>query len=258
MVLSKNTIPKKEIKIRLHSLPESPVRNILINAYRLGYDKVILKFKEQVSSEIIEAMIYNLIGFGLIKKEKKVIILESIAYPSEYRANRIFSKLLRCVDSLFEILENGKSGDKKDFEIIEEQIQAFNNLCRRVVSRSNKPHMQLRWAFQTELGHAQKEIYLTLKEIQKLQNRSKELKRLTMGCKNLYILLKKAYTERDVHLLWQIHKLQERLIEEQGYNLLKTCNPKERIAVYHLLNAIRNLSIATSPLIGLFMNRKVK
>lgn len=257
MAESDQFVDNKEIIIDLSSSPETPVGNMVVNAYRSGYDRVILNFNESLKNNISESIsANNLIDFRLVVNDKDKIVIESTFEVKEYRFEDIFSKLLVAIDSLFNHFDDKEHESSNIIEITENQIQSYDNFCRRAVLKLDKPLKQLRLTFHTELAHAQKELYFALRDAQKLKNLSKDTKKLIQECRSIYNLLKKAYSDRDVHILGEIHKLQARLIAEQGYDLLKKGSAEEKIVIHHIINSIRNFSIATSPLIGLFTNEK--
>jgi flagellar motor component MotA len=111
----------------------------------------------------------------------------------------------------------------------------------------------LRWTFQTELVHAQRELYFGLKVLNKVKKPSKELKKILGDCKRVFELVKKAYAEKNIGVLEKIHELNNSL-EKEGYETLKKSSSEERIIVHHILSSLRNFYVITSPLMGLFMH----
>ena len=249
----------REFKILLNPQTEDSIVNILTNAYRLGYERLVIQFSKDKTRGIIEDLIKNrLIGLKLKLVETHKIVIEDILKKPQSYHDYVLFKLLAKIDLLFNFNKNWHLADKYSLETLENQIQLWDNLSRRVIIRSNGPLFHLRLAFNTELCHAQKEIYFALIELVRLVNPSKETLGLLESSKEIYNLLKKAYVEESIAYLDRIHDLHKEIFAELGCPLLNNSNSNERVAIHHLLQAIRNLSMTTSPLIGLFMHNNLE
>jgi hypothetical protein len=113
--------------------------------------------------------------------------------------------------------------------------------------------LQLRLSLNTELCHAQKEIYFSIKDIKKAQVFSARFVNLFSQSNNLYNILKKSYLERNLEGIESVHNLHREILKG-GYSALEESSTKEKTAYHHLLNAIRNFSMTTSPMIGILMH----
>jgi phosphate uptake regulator len=247
---------KQSTEISLGSLTESSIRTILTNAYRVGYDKIKVYFKDKKAVEIIESTLHtDLLGFELIKKEKDYVIIENITEPSKDQFDNIFSKIFLNIDDLFEILEDNFRGEKKEFSQTEQKIKQFDNFCRRIISKKGlDDDLRLKWVFHSDLIHAQREIYHVLRYLEKNKIKiSKEILDLLENSKKIFELLKQSYNEKNILKLEQIHDLEKEIYYKKGYNLLRKVKDNESIIVHHLLNTIRGFYLASSPLIGLFI-----
>jgi len=248
---------KSETEINLQNLTESSIRTLITNAYRLGYDKIKLRFKHKASLKTIQDIVNkNIIGFEIISKGPHSCILENITEPSKDQFDNIFSKILMNIDELFELTKEALQGNYVEFEDLERNIQKFDNFCRRVISKEKLfENFQLNWAFHTKLIHAQREVYLALKYINKNKIKSsKEVLSLVNDCAAVFNMLKKAYDTKDIPLLEKVHEIEKQLSYTKGYNILnKTKNP---VIVHYLLNCIRNLYLASSPLMGILIAKE--
>ncbi len=245
---------KRQTEMTLASSTESSVRTILTNAYRLGYDKINLNFQDKKALKIIQNTVnHNLIGFEIIKKTNKNCEIENITEPSKEQFDNIFSKIFLNIDELFIIAENMLHGRKKEFEEIEQKIQQYDNFCRRVIAKNELYGIyQLKWAFHAELIHAQRELYLLLKYLEKNKTKADKLVfQLLEDCKKVFKILKQAYKEKSIEKLEKIHDLEKEMIYKKGYSSLK--KSVGRIEAHHILAAIRNFYLASSPLIGTFI-----
>jgi len=250
----KISLDKKKNKLEMSVSPntevESSLRVILTNVYRTGYDSIKIKFSNKRELDIIEDVVSkNLLGFEVISKSNNLCVIENITEPSADQFENIFNKLLLNIDELFSLLIDYKKGS--DFETTERQVQRFDNFCRRVVSKTEFGYKaNLRYSFHNELIHAQRQIYLILRYLStKNVKLEKGFIELVKETKSQFDSIKKAYFEKDLSLLEKIHKNEKDLIYNKGYKLLKSTG--DPILVYHLLSAIRNFYLSTSPLIGL-------
>lgn len=241
---------KSETEIQLTGLTESSIRTIITNAYRIGYDKIKVNFADESALPIIQKTLdKNLIGFEIIKRNEKGCEIENITEPSYEQFDNIFSKIFLNIEELFQIASSNLNGEEHEFEDIERKIQQFDNFCRRVIAKSEiYDRMQLKWAFHTELIHAQRELYHLLRYLEKNKVKAdKEAFSLLEDSKNIFQMLEKAYQEKNISLLEKIHEEEKGLIYKKGYSSIKKSNP---IVIHHLMNVIRNLYLATSPLSG--------
>ncbi len=244
---------KNETEIQITGLTESSIRTIITNAYRLGYDKIKVNFQDKSVLPVIQKTLdKNLIGFEIIKKTDKGCEIENITEPSYEQFDNIFSKIFLNIEELFQITGSNLKGEKKEFEDAERKIQQFDNFCRRVIAKNEiYEKMQLRWAFHAELIHAQRELYHLLKYLEKNKVKvDKEVFLMLEDSKRVFQMLKQAYQEKNISLLERIHGEEKELIYKKGYSSIKKSNP---IIIHHLMNVIRNLYLAASPLTGLFI-----
>ena len=241
----------KKTEINLGSLTESSIRTILTNAYRLGYDKIKLNYQSSEALKHIKNIIdNNLVGFEIIKKTDKSCEIENITEPSKEQFDNILSKVFLNIDELFEIIFLRLKGKKQEFEQTEQKIQRFDNFCRRVIAKYELENSNLRWAFHSELIHAQRELYHLLRYLEKNKTKeNKDISYLLEKSKEIFELLKKAYNEKNISLLEKIHDMEKELIYKEGYSFFK----QSPVIIYHLLNSIRNFYLASSPLIGIFI-----
>jgi phosphate uptake regulator len=242
---------KKETEINISKLTESSIRTIITNAYRLGYDKIKINFQDKRVISIIQDIVENnLIGFEIMKKSQNSCEIENITEPSFDQFENIFKKIFANIDELFEIAQNMLKGEKQEFEDTERKIQQFDNFCRRVISKNNLDKSQLRWTFHNELIHAQREIYHMLRYVSKNKiKENKETLELLRNCKEIYELIKKAYINKDIKILEDVHEIEKEYVYKEGYKLIN----KNPIIIHHILSSIRGFYLSNSPLLGLLI-----
>lgn len=247
---------KKQVSIELPKLIESSIRTLITNTYRKGYDIINVAFSSEQQFRILQDTIKTrLIGFEITKKERNNCIVENVTEPSLDQFDAMLSKVFLSVESLFDVtkkrLENDDDG-LEDFEEIEERIQKYDNFCRRVISKRSDGNSNLLWTFLTLVLHGQRELYHLNGLIKKKKVSNKVIEYLD-DVKSLFILLKRAFLEKDVRLLAEMHELEKKLIYQRGYHLLEESARQESVIVYHMMSSARKFYQANSPLQGLLL-----
>ena len=247
---------KSEIGIELKDLTESSIRTFITNTYRMGYDKVNVKFQNPDQFRILKKVVESrLLGFEIIKRDKGICIIENITEPSQEQFNSILQKIFLNIETLFEITEKRFDNIKveEDFEEVEEKIQQYDNFCRRVISKKKliDDKSEFWWTFLTLLIHAQREIYLLNKTINKKVNISSKTKELLKDCSEVFSKLKEAYLKKELNAISTIHSKEKAIIYNKGYKMIE--NSKEAVILYHILSSARQLYLCSSPLLGIIM-----
>jgi len=243
-----------ENSINLSSLTESSIRTGITNAYRIGYDRIILNFSDRAAFPIIKEVVEkNLLGFEIIKKTENSCIIENVTEPAKEQFNNIFSKALMNIDELFVTVEDMLNGKKIEFEDTERNIMKYDAFCRRILLKSGNVGLQpLQWAFHSETMHGQRELYFLLRYLSK--NKVKVLKEtfsLLKETKKIFDTLKEAYDKRSIPLLEKVHDL-EKDIAKQAIRLME--QDKNSLLVHYLFDAARKFYLAGSPLIGILIS----
>ncbi len=254
LVSAETKVKKRATSLNITSLTESAVRTMITNAYRIGYDSIDVSFHSEKQFSILNKVVKTrLLGFEVIKRSKRSCVVESITEPSPEQFEVLSKKMLYNISELFEALL--EIFDKKkpliDIEEVEAKIQQYNNFCFRIVSKRlvDIKNPQLFWAYQTHVIHAQREIYFILLRFRSGSVRiDRSLKSFAKDCAALFENLKRAYMKKDIVIMEQVHDAEKKIIHEKGYALLQKSS--DRVIVYHLMSAVRNFYLATSPLMG--------
>jgi phosphate uptake regulator len=257
MISAKPVDTKTETEIALLNLTESSIRTLITNTYRSGYDIIKVDFKDENQFKILSNVIKTrLIGFEITRREKNKCVVENITEPSADQFDAIIKKIFYSISELFEVTEKRIRNSKEafDYEEIEERIQKYDNFCRRVISKRKlvNEKSEFLWAFLALIIHGQREIY-HLNSVLEGIKASDKVKELLEDAKAVFELIKKAYLEKNISSLAEVHAIEKKLIYKKGYLLLQESKGKENIIIYHLLSSIREFYQANSPLSGLIM-----
>ena len=248
---------KKEISLDITSLEESSIKAIIANSYRLGYDKINLRFDNQKAVKTITELVEkSLLGFEIIKKDSNSCLIESITEPAKDQFDNIFSKVFLNIEELFSSIEFSLKGEKTDFDDTDRKIQQYDNFCRRIiVQRGIYENNFLQWSFHSSLIHGSRELYRLLKYIgPKKINLTKEELEILEGTKKIFSIINEAYNNKDLQELEKAHSLEKDLTYNKGYKVLsKSKNP---IVIFHLMAALKHFYLSSSPLMGMLISKK--
>ena len=244
---------KNAVVIRLNFLSESAIRTVITNAYRCGYDQIKVEMKNEKQKEIVDEIVRKrLFGFDITGSEVKSCVIENIANVEEGNFYAMVDKMFLCIKSLLsEVL---KEKGTKNIEEREERIMIYDNICKRMIKKKGvtTEKSELYWVFLTLLLHAQREIYFLIKESKKKEF-SKEVKSLIRASQEMFLLIEKAYREKEKELLEEMHLKEKEWVLKKGYKLLEKASGRESIMMYRALASIRLFYQANSPLMGILM-----
>lgn len=263
LVITKQGIAKKkETEISITKEVETGIRTLIINSYRTGYDLVKVNFLNEKQFKIIKECLRDyLIGFDITTKGKNSCTIENITEPSAEQFDVIINKMIFNTKEVIELTKDRLNGKKIESDYIENSLRMhqYGSFCRRVITKKQREIKEpyLFWTFLTIFTHGERNLYHLNKFLDKNQVKaSKETLSLFDDLSNMFDLIVKAYRKKEIQLLEEVHFLEKDIIYQKGYKLMSTKKGKENIAIYHLLNSIRNFYLSTSPLMGLLLGEK--
>ena len=254
LLLSAHAQDQKRItKLALTHMSESVIRTLITNAYRSGYDLINISFEKEEQFTILKEVINGrLLGFEITKHDPGSCIVENITEPAAEQFETLLRKVLFSITELFDITQQRLDGGKADFEEVAERIQKYDNFCRRIIVKETikRRNSEMLWTFLALIVHAQRDLYYLNKFISQKTVVSKKTRLLFDETRELFDLVKRAYIERKVELLGDVHEKHQEVFFKTGYKLLEESNGRETVVVHHLLAALRQFYQATSPLAG--------
>ena len=259
LVISKGEVSgKKTAQLDLTNYTESSIRTAVVNAYRAGYDLIEIHFQNEKQQQIVRSTLKNyLIGFEVTKQEKNQCVIENITEPAEEQFDIIFKKIIFNISLLIDGTEQrlrGKAGFGDYLDIVM-NIHQYDNFCRRVMSKQNimGSSANLFWSFLTLLVHAQRELYHLNRFLDTERVKVKNFEMIA-HIRTLFGLLRDGYINKEPAKLEKIHELEKKIIYKDFYRLVQK-GQKESIILYHLASCARNLYLASSPAIGLLLEK---
>ncbi|NQV90921.1 AbrB/MazE/SpoVT family DNA-binding domain-containing protein [Candidatus Woesearchaeota archaeon] len=240
-------LKKKELEIKVDITRESAVRTVLANAYREGFDKIILTYKgkEDIVINIVKEL---LVGFEVLQKKEEKYIIESVAEPSyddfEKIIQRQFFILLNIIDNV------GKEEIKNDVE----QFQKYDNFLKRSISKRGitLEATSSLWQFLSNLTQIARQCYHLNKLLREKKTiLSKKEEEFMVQIREMVRVLQKAYLTKEINHLMGLHSMEQNLVYQIGPSLLKE-NPTE---MHYLISLARVVYLANSPLMGFIIKQ---
>lgn len=139
IISNKKTEVKKYSKIKITE-QELPIRRILLSLYEQGIDEIDLEFPQELIIEI-EKIVNQLIGYEIIKQEKKSCKIQDITKSSEEELEIITRRLFLLTKNMFEDSINAiKTNDIeliKHIEYRDLDINKFSYYAKRLINKNN-------------------------------------------------------------------------------------------------------------------------
>ncbi|MGV8161798.1 MAG: AbrB/MazE/SpoVT family DNA-binding domain-containing protein [Candidatus Nanoarchaeia archaeon] len=237
----------KSIELKAENTSERAIRTLVGNAYRAGYDKIILHYegKESTVKDLINTY---LIGFEIFRQENTYSI-ESIAEPTYEDFDKIIQKLFTITLEIY-----------KNFPVqIEDyvnQVQRYSNFLKRCISKNllNVESNVFLWQFISDLAHVAREAHHFKDALKKFNPNQREQELLTC-ITEMIRTLQKGYLKKDVNLLITLHNVEENMNKRRNEIFSKTKDP---IIPYYLFHIIRYTYLSSSSLVGALQVENMK
>lgn len=230
---------KREIHLTIKESTETAQRTLLVNAYRAGFDRIIVAYEGEEKDLRILIDTFML-GFELFK-EGNTYIIESVSEPSYENFENIIVKQFYLIEEILKDITN------KEIKEHVHKIQKYDNFLKRCLSKevfSVQANMFL-WQF---LSYISQIARLCLHFHDDITSKlDKNIVSLVEKLQEMAEILKNSYLKKDFVLLTRLHKMNQEIIQIQYKCLTK----KNALYLHHILLIARIIYIANSPLMGL-------
>ena len=241
----KRRITKKEIT--LQEFNKKRVRSIISSAYKVGYEEIILHFKNSPNLTEIHTIVNTFTGLEIISSTKKTILIKSFLHVEETEIEHLIIKMFQIVKVLAEsISEEWTNLNQKEIEtIVKCNVIKLRDHCLRSIhtTQFQGDHSYDYHEFVTILEKISAEFYYLSQYIKKNKPKRTSLMKPTL---NLLSYLYKSYLKKDYQTsnqVWdetrkfnQDHFSEEKLIETTKKEGALTSH------FYHLNLLFRHLS----------------
>lgn len=251
LIISPSSVARAEkvVELKFEKGRENALRMLLVNSYRVGYDKIILDFPGD--KKFVEEIVTNfLMGFELFEKDKGLYSIESVAEPNYYDD---FEKIIqRLFNILIEILKNIDLPDVKEQA---KRVQKYDNFLKRSLSKSifivDTPLSF--WQFLSNLVHVSRQAYHMNRHLK--GPLSKKEKAVQTDLVRMMEIMRHAYTKKDLYAVMELHEIEEKISYTEGHEMLKGKNAQN---AHYLISIARAIYIGASPLVGILEAAKEK
>ncbi|MBW2999123.1 hypothetical protein KY339_00495 [Candidatus Woesearchaeota archaeon] len=232
---------------------------MLHQAYRKGFDKLKVKFKDKEQLEIIRRITKDtLLGFEVVKEEDNKCVLQNIAEPSPEKFDVILRKeMLLIKEDINGIHESFKNNtfEMQKREDVKESFDNFNNFARRVIIKNKvegPKNSYLLYYFVSQLSLIQHGYYYLYKLYNKEQPKKidKVLLELLKKTNDVYDLLYQSFYKKDIALAHKTRKESDDIQKDIYKEIQKGQGLRNNILLV-LSNIIRTIAVATTVLFGL-------
>ena len=239
--------PKKTLELHMGVTRESAVRTFILNAYRLGYDKIIVTYPGKLD-EITGIADKYLIGFEVIEQEGK-FVLESVSEPSYENFEVIIQRQFYMLGGMMHDLKD------KQAEAFAARIYRYDSFLKRCISKGVFSHdaKLFVWQFLSDFLQISRLCLFCHREISAHGLIcSKEEKEMLDNILEMFELLKSAYFKLDALFIEKLHTKEE-FLRKKGVLILRKRDP---VLLHYLMMIARQVYICGSPLEGILQAKK--
>jgi len=245
------------ITLEIKDYNERTVRNILNQAYRKGYDKIIINNPNEKQFEDIREITRNtLLGFEIIREEKNCVV-QKIAEPTGENFDAILRKIFFYIaDDSQEIMQEfqNKKYDLKKRVYNKNIVDNYTNLCRRLVIKeriggSKNSYFMFEIVSRLSLiYHAYYYMYKYASE--KKLSPSKETLKILSEANEMFGIFHEAFYSKDLDKAHKLGVIKDKLYQEL-YTLFGKIKGPENVMLYHIGEIIRLTHMQSTNIFGL-------
>ena len=232
---------KKAINLNIINQKESVIRTEIVNAYRLGFDKIIIETnaKKQEINKIVNNF---LVGFEIFEISNKKYSIESLTEPSYDDFENIINKQFFIIKQIIENI------DKKAISNDVHRVQKYDNFLKRCIAKDLLTHTGsvYLWRFLSKLTRVAR-LFLHFQEelnLNKLKPTKENIETLNQA-KEMLNLLRTSFAKRNDNEALKIHTY----FNEYKKTFHKKIK-KDPIKEYYLMSILTEIYLCSSPLVG--------
>lgn len=231
---------RKKIALAIPGRKESNIRTVLVNAYRQGYDQMVVRYDGD-AQDIRDVVRQHLLGFDLIQQQDREFLIESVAEPRTEN----FEKLIeRQFFILLEVIRGiGKRSIREDVL----RMQEYDNFLKRCLTKRilSSDAAGALWQLLSTLIYAAKQI-AHLEEFLECKSKTPDddATAALATVEQMLRLLQKGYLSRKLEPLARLHEMNAQFESTTAIPLLNGTDP---VIAYFIASAGRFIYVANSP-----------
>jgi len=259
LIVSLTQLRQKEkvLNIDVSSYSQRTTLNLLNYAYRNGYLRMNIKFKDEKQLQYITKTVRNkLLGFEVVEEKKNSCLVQNIAEPSHKQLPIIIRKIFLIIKQVGEqILEDIQQNSTTNYQrIIQSKttVDNFTNFVRRTIistTYGGREQSYFLWTFICKLSLVHHAYFYFYQEYSKNKRGNPQLIPIIDKVNCLFndvyhSFYKKSYDNLD-------------LIDKEKHNIYTTIfSLKKDDSLYYLFELTRNIQMASSFLFGYWLENK--
>ncbi|PIN90088.1 hypothetical protein COU61_02850, partial [Candidatus Pacearchaeota archaeon CG10_big_fil_rev_8_21_14_0_10_35_13] len=257
LIVGSDIKEKKETTITINEDNEHDIKHLLTHAYRMGVDKIRLKYDDKkYCKEVRKLVSHLLLGFEITKTTDEVMTIENITEPEAERYETILDKAFMVIEETITNTKESLSSGKYDWEEMNELRNLTDKyliFCRRLLTLEKyEKNIALEWEMLTFMMHIQHTTYYLYKYSH--DNKIKALKKYEEEMTNLEITFKEyseAYKKKSVELIHKINSSREKHLFGMLLTSMEKSKGKETVIYSYIKEILRLIQIGTSPILSM-------
>jgi phosphate uptake regulator len=238
----------------------SHLKSIISNAYKKGYDTIILDFDDDTVLKDIQKVVDTLMGIEIVSKGKNSCEIKNIAETFESELDNLIKNVfITIMEMANEVLEYIRKNDRSklaDIVYKREFVTKYTELCKRILNKHKKNEKTMIfqyliiWGLE-KIANEYKYIYNFYVEykVSKVSRYSLDYFSETNKILNTYF---EAYYRVDHKKIWEIAQKKDEMLYRQYYALQPKLTSKEQPIVHHLAVIVRRLWDISGPFHGMY------
>jgi phosphate uptake regulator len=238
----------------------SHLKSIISNAYKKGYDTIILDFDDDTVLKDIQKIVDTLMGIEIISKGKSGCEIRNIAETFESEMDNLlknaFIAVLEMANEILECIKNNDKTKREDIIYKKEFITKYTDLCKRILNKHKKNEMTMVfqyliiWSLE-KIANEYKYIYNYFVDY-KVSRVSKQTLDYFTDTNKVLNTFYEAYYRKDHKKIWDISQKKDEMLYKRYYGLQSKIPPREQPIVHHLAIIVRRHGDMSGPFHGMF------
>ena len=251
----------KKTTINLTKSSDSFYKRLFSNAYKKGYDEILVNFPDENLFSKVMWAIKNLFGYEIVNQTEKSCLIKSLANEKAEEFDNLVSKcfllLKHSAEICYQDISEGNAKNLDDIIDLTENIQKFTDFCRRLINKKiykNSDLAEYHYIILMRLiliANKYNYIYSYISKGKKFKI-SKDTLNFFSETNKLIDLFYEAYYKKDITKINNIDE-KKRILMNKTCEFLKTKKGCENIVIYHLAEIIRLVYDNNSQLMGLLV-----
>ncbi len=252
--------PEVSLNVDISKYNERTIKVVVFQAYRKGFDKMIVTYGEMKQLEVVRSLVTNsLLGFEIVSEEQNKCVIQNIAEPSSEKFDIILRKeMLLLKEESQEILQHLEKNkyDIRRREDMKVMFDKLNNFTRRVIVRDKiggTKNSYFLFYFTSKLSllyHAYFYFYKAYAQ-EKMKNVDKDIKELLIKVNENYGLLYDAFYKKNLDIAHQVKTGSEEAIK-RVFELIGEKKGMQNKLLIHIANIARVTAMASTILFGIY------